>query len=281
MAPMGRSRSPRQGQPQQPVGAQAAVAVALVETAGASRGAFVAAVAPLLLPLIPAAVLAAAGPALAAESAEEAAKLLYRAEAVPVPSSGFARTAALEAISYRAAYAAAAVRRLCASLAASDGDRHGERSEALRRALAAERRHLGAHLEMTRKRLAGAKATDGMVELHGWVLNWRHGATRTPAEPRPAHLAADGANVDLRRGLPAGLLALPGVLPWCSCAWGPPVAGARMLLGAGPPGAGGGSGSGGSSGGSGGTGGEDGPLRNFERAVIPRGKLTRAIEHET
>ena len=222
---MGARRSPPE-QPRRPQesGAQAAVAVALVSTVGASPAAFVAALAPLLLPFFPLALLSTA--VVAEEIAVGAARLLARADAVPVPASGFGRTAAMEAISYRAAYAEAAVRRLCAAV---EGAEPGGEAEALRKALRTEERHLAAHLEATRRRLAGARVTDAMIELHGWILNWRWGQTRTPSEPRPTHKAADGANVDLRRGVPASVIALPGVLPWCSCAWGPPVRGARTI----------------------------------------------------
>lgn len=192
---------------------------------GATEAAFVAALAPLLLPFVTPALLSS--PESASDVATEASKMLYRMDAIEVPSAGFGRTAALEALSYRAAYARAAVGRL--SRAVLDAE-PGSRGEALRKALEAEKRNLTAHLEMTRKRLAGARATDAMIELHGWVLNWGWGQTRTPDEPRPAHKAADGMNVDLRRGIPASVVALPGVLPWCSCSWKPPVQGARMLL---------------------------------------------------
>lgn len=270
---MGRARSPQRA-PQQPqTAAQAELAVALAGATGASQAAFVAAVAPLLLPLMPASLLAL--PENASDVAEETAKLLYGSEAVPVPASGFARTAALEAISYRAAYAAAAVRRLSGGVLAAET---GSGGEALRAALGAERRHLGAHLEATRRRLAGARATKAMVDLHGPVLSWRHGETRRPEEPRPTHLAADGANFDLRAGTPAYTGALPGVPPGCSCAWGPPAPGAR-LLSAFAGGGGSGGGLGGRTGGSGG--GDGGPLRNHEKAVIPGGKLTYGITHPT
>lgn len=220
----------RSGQAErQQTGAQAAVAVGLVGAAGATRQAFVAAVAPLLLPLMPAGLLSdfdAAG-----DVAEGAARLLHGAEPVPVPSGGFARSAAMEAISYRAAYAAAAVGRLSASVLGAEG---GERGEALRKALEAERRHLSAHLDATKRRLAGARVIDGLVELHGPVLSWNWGQTRTPDEPRPNHKAADKLNWDTRRGVPAETGATPGVLAGCSCAAGPPVRGARMLAWASP-----------------------------------------------
>lgn len=210
--------------------AQAAVAVALAGSAGTSRGAFLAALAPLLLPFMPSGLLSGTDAAAdaAAGVAEDAAKLLYEAEPITVPrSAGFSRTAALEALSYRAAYVRAAVGRLARAVLNSEG---GDRGAALRKALEAERRNLASHVEMTRKRLAGAKATDAMIELHGWVLNWSHRVTRTPEEFRPAHKAADGLNVNLRKGMPASVVAAPGVLPGCSCAWRAPKQGARMLV---------------------------------------------------
>ena len=220
---MGRTRTRQQEGPRG-TGAQAAVAVALVESAGASQQAFVASVAPLLLPLMPTPLLADAERA--GDVAEGLARLLFESEAVTVPSAGFARTAAMEAISYRAAYAGAAVKRLSVAVV---GAEPGERGGALKKAIEAERRHLAAHLDATRRRLAGARATEGMIGLHGWVLSWNHGATKRPEEPRPTHESADGANFDLRRGIPAYTGALPGVWPECSCAWGPPNPNGRML----------------------------------------------------
>jgi len=123
--------------------------------------------------------------------------------------------------------ASAAVVRLSRAVLGSEP---GKRGEALRKALAAEGRHLTAHLDATKRRLAGARATEAMITLHGWVLNWGHSVTRVPTEYRPSHKAADGANVDLRRGIPASTGALPGVLPGCSCAFRPPVEGARMII---------------------------------------------------
>lgn len=215
----------RQSEEQPRTNAQAAVAVALVQAAEESEEAFVAALAPLLLAFVPLGLLARTEAAM--DVVVEAAKLLYEADAVPVASTGFAKTAALEAISYRAAYSQAAVVRLCgAALDAESGDK----GTALGKALAVERRHLASHVEMTRKRLAGARVTDAMIELHGWVLNWAHGVTGTPVEFRPTHKAADGLNVDLRRELPASVIAVPGVLPGCSCAWRAPRPNAGMLV---------------------------------------------------
>lgn len=223
---MGRPRSAEQERPQQPrTNAQAVVAVALVQAAEESEEAFVAALAPLLLAFVPLELLARTEAT--TDIVVEAAKLLYEADAVPVASTGFARTAALEAISYRAAYAEAAVVRLCGAVVDAES---GDKGTALGKALEAERRRLASHVGMTGRRLAGARATEAMVELHGGVLNWAHGVTGTPVEFRPTHKAADGFNVDLGRGVPASLMALPGVLAGCSCAWRPPRPNARMLV---------------------------------------------------
>lgn len=205
--------------------AQAAVAVALIGSVGASQGAFVAAVAPLLLPFVSLGLLADVE--ITGDIAEEAAKLLHEADSVPVPNTGFSRTAALEALSYRAAYARAAVGRL--SWAVMDAGK-GQKGQALGKALQAEKRYLAVHMELTRKRLAGARVVDGLVELHGPILSWNWGATRMPDEPRPNHKAADGMSWDTRRGIPMLTGAIPGVLAGCSCAAGPPRPGARMLI---------------------------------------------------
>lgn len=227
---MGAQRRQAREQPQSSAqtGAQAAVAVALVGTVGATSPAFVAAIAPLLLPFVPLGLLSS--PEIAGDVAEEAAKLLYQTDTVTVPSSatsGFGRAAALEAISYRAAYARAAVGRL--SRAVLDAEQ-GQRGEALRSAVEAEKRNLAAHIEITSRRLAGARVIDGLVALHGPVLSWNWGKTRMPDEPRPNHRAADKLNFDTRRGVPMMTGALPGVLNGCSCAAGPPVPGARMIV---------------------------------------------------
>lgn len=78
--------------------------------------------------------------------------------------------------------------------------------------------------------MAGARATEAMMELYGPLLSWNWGATRTPEDFRPHHKAADGRNFDVRRGIPVSTGALPGVLAGCSCAWGPPMPGASVLV---------------------------------------------------
>ena len=199
------------------------MAVALVSTVGVAPPAFVAAVAPLLLPFVPATLL---GTAVAAEVAVQAATMLQRVEAVPIPASGFARSAAMEAVSYRAAYVEAAVGRLCRAV---EGAEPGGEEEALRRALEAEERHLSSHLEATRRRLAASRVVDGLVDLHGPILGWRHGDKGMPADPRPNHLKADRKNWDTRRGAPVLTGALPGVLPFCTCGAVAPFPGVRMI----------------------------------------------------
>lgn len=224
---MGAQRRQPQEQPQSSAtSAQAEIAALLIAGGGAGGvGATVTALAPLLLFFVPRPLLAS--PDAAAEVAEQTARLIQGAEPIDVPRSQFLRRAALEAAAYRVAYLKAAVGRLSRSVLDAES---GSRVETLRKAVEAEKRHLAAHVEMTRKRLAGARATDAMIELHGPILGWHHGATRRPEEPRPTHERADGMNVDLRRGIPASVVAAPGVLAGCSCAWRPPRPGARMLI---------------------------------------------------
>ena len=130
--------------------------------------------------------------------------------------TGAVRQAYLDNLLYRAWYAINAAKRLGAG-------------DDLRDALGREAHYLSQHREATRRRVAGARATEAMVELHGPVLSWNHGAKGQPEEPRPHHKAADGGNFDLRRGIPVSTGALPGVEPFCTCAWGPPKRGARMM----------------------------------------------------
>lgn len=222
---MGAQRSAQTPPQQQEADAQAAIAAALVGSVGLSQTAFVAAIAPLLLPLMPASLLARPGEA--AEVAEGVTRLLYRADAVPVPSAGFGRTAAMEAISYRAAYAKEAVRRLSGAVLRAVA---GRRGEVLARALEAEKRHLSAHLEQTRRRLAAAKVVDGLIELHGPILGWKHAEKGIPEDPRPNHVAADRKNFDTRRGIPVLTGALPGVLPFCTCGAVAPYPNAEMIV---------------------------------------------------
>jgi hypothetical protein len=138
----------------------------------------------------------------------------------PTRGSGALAAASRAEFSYRAAYALAAVRRLAGAVV-SDAD--------FGAALKTEGAYFGAHREASRRRLASAKLQDAAVEVWGNVLSWRHGVNGTPSAPRPHHLAADGANYDVRNGPPAETGGWPSALRHCSCAPGPPVAGGRML----------------------------------------------------
>lgn len=132
------------------------------------------------------------------------------------------RDAALMVLAYRAAYARAALMRI--ARAAVDNP------ESLQQAAERERPYLQAHEDASRWRLAGARAVGALVELHGPMLGWYHGKTRTPEEPRPTHLASNGKNFDARRGPPVFTGAYPGVLPWCSCIAGPPHRGGSTIV---------------------------------------------------
>ena len=118
---------------------------------------------------------------------------------------------------FRALYAVNAAKRLFAGR----GD--------FRAALDKERGHLALHREASARRRKAREVALAMVALHGPVLNWRHGALRTPEIDRPRHKMADGGNFDLRLGVPVFTGALPGALSGCTCAWQPPVEGAEML----------------------------------------------------
>lgn len=123
-------------------------------------------------------------------------------------------------ISYRAHYAIEAAKRVAGDIASGKG---------ITEAFAKERPNLIKHLEKSRRNITSAKNTEAMAELYGHVLSWNHGATGHPAEPRPLHLAADGANFDTRLGVPKSTGALPAVESDCTCAWGPPKPNARTL----------------------------------------------------
>ena len=135
-------------------------------------------------------------------------------------ASGATRDAYLDNLSRRAHYAITAVKRIGQDVAGGTS---------LPEAIEAEARNLAKHLERSARAVAAGKATDAMVALHGPVLSWNHAATGEPEEPRPAHIAADGANFDVRRGTPVSTGALPGVEPGCTCAWGVPIQGAREI----------------------------------------------------
>jgi hypothetical protein len=166
----------------------------------------------LLLPTLPA--------ALSARVSGETAALALRDLPEATRGSGALAVASRTEFSYRAAYALAAVGRL-ADAAASGG--------ALGAPLAVEAGYFGAHREASRRRLASARLQDAAAGVWGPILGWRHGVNGTSIAPRPHHVAASGANYDVRNGPPVETGGWPSSLRHCSCAPGPPVAGARML----------------------------------------------------
>lgn len=217
---MGRAR-PNDQQPQ-PQNAEIAAAVAALLLAGSPT---VPALAPLLLPALPGWILAL--PELAADVAEEAARVtLTDPPAFDAGAGELERRASLENVLLRAFYGIAAARRLAEAVRGPSDTPIRER---LTKALKAERSYLTAHMSARARNLEGARKTDRARELYGDVLSWNHGANGTPGEPRPNHVAADGKNFDLRKGVPVSTQGLPGTLPGCTCAWGPPRAGAKML----------------------------------------------------
>ena len=243
---VGRQRSARtrsRGERQSSSGAVEEIAAALLS--GVAAQAMVGQIAPLLFPALPPALLrlpGGAGGTLAGDVAEESAKLVVTdVEKVEVSdggldrNTGIVRAAQLDNVLYRAMYGLAAARRIGESVLGSPVDSSFATggsagfATALDKALAVERRHLEAHKSTSRRRLAAAKAVEGMVELHGPLLSWNWGETRTPREPRPIHLAADGANWRPLNGPPRSTGAYPGALNACSCAAGPPKRGARLL----------------------------------------------------
>ena len=135
-------------------------------------------------------------------------------------TTGTRRAAIEDNLSRRAHYALSAVKRVGRDV--GGGTPLGE-------AIQREAPNLAKHLERSERNVEAAKATDAMVALHGSVLSWRHGAHGDPLEPRPAHLAADGANFDTAQGVPVSTGALPGVEPGCTCSWGAPNRDGRNL----------------------------------------------------
>lgn len=222
---MGRSRQADLEQPRESRKAELAAAVAALVIRGLTV-ATVPAVAALLLLSLRSFVLAF--PALAASVAEEAARLtLTDPPAFDPEAEEFERRATLENVLLRGFFAQASARRLTQAVR---GPSDTPTEERLAKARAAERSYLEAHRSAAARRLEGAKKTDRAREMFGEMVSWNHGARGTPEEPRPAHVAADGKTWALRRGIPISTGALPGVLPGCSCAWGPPKAGAEMLI---------------------------------------------------
>ena len=152
--------------------------------------------------------------------ADSVARLVSRDTPRLSEASGATRDAYLDNLSRRAHYAISAVKRIGQDVAGGTS---------LVEAIEKEAHNLSLHLERSARAVAAGKATDAMVALHGPLLSWNHAATGEPEEPRPAHIAADGANFDVRRGTPVSTGALPGVEPGCTCAWGVPIQGARTL----------------------------------------------------
>lgn len=96
-------------------------------------------------------------------------------------------------------------------------------------ALETERGYLALHRRAKEQRVKARRVADAMRDLYGDVLSWNWGAARIPDDPRPSHRAADKKNVDLSKGIPITTGALPGALAGCTCAFGPPIEGARAL----------------------------------------------------
>lgn len=225
---MGRARTPEELSGAEDTGSSsntevaATVAALLIDGGGAAS---VGAVANALLLAVPA--FALASPAIAVEVSRQAAELvLTDPPKIDAGGGTFKRRAGLENVVMRGFYGVAATRRLSKALR---GPADTSTRQRLAAALRAERSYLTAHNNARRRNLAGAEATDRARQLYGHDVTWNHGALGQPAEPRPLHVAADGKAWDLRRGVPRSTGALPGVLPGCTCAWGPPRPGAQTL----------------------------------------------------
>lgn len=199
---MGRQRTPRrrQARPAEET-LVALIAALLLGEAQPPPGLTLASAVAGLLALVPFAQ---------APSTEAAARLVLRDLPAPPRGSGAILAASRGEFGYRAAYGVAAVKRLARGVAGG---------ASLEGALKSEMRFYGRHREASARRRAALDATDAMVRMHGPVLTWSHAHARTPTEPRVSHKRADGARVDLRVGLPAGVLSLPGAEPNCTCAW--------------------------------------------------------------
>lgn len=231
---MGARRSPaerqgaqeaRQERQESSATAEAAAAVAAILVAGGAA-ATVPAVAGALVPILPALLLRT--PELAAQVAEAIGELVLEgAPQFDDRAGGLELRAGMENIIVRGIYAVKATRRIGAAVLANPERPVRERIDA---ALRAERPYFEAHRTARQRNREAARATEEARERYGDVLTWIHAATREPADPRPNHEAADGKQFDLRRGIPASTGALPGVLPWCSCAWGPPRRGGEVLV---------------------------------------------------
>ena len=121
-------------------------------------------------------------------------------------------------LSYRAHYAIEATKRVAKSV--SEG-------ESVRGALEGERRHLAQHLDACEARRAGAAMNEAAAVRWGPLLSWNH--PNTGKDHRPSHVAANGANFDVRRPPQSTEGMLPGQALNCHCPVGPPIPGGRML----------------------------------------------------
>ena len=121
-------------------------------------------------------------------------------------------------LSYRAHYAIEATKRIANSVSEGEG---------LRGALEGERRHLAQHLDACEARRTGAVMNEAAAERWGPLLSWNH--PNTGKDHRPSHVAANGANFDVRRPPQSTEGMLPGQALNCHCSVGPPIPGGRML----------------------------------------------------
>ncbi len=221
---MGRTRTPppetQQEAQEEPHAEQAAlIGVILAGTLAVPNPAE--AIAAILLAVAPVSLLAS--PAAAASVAFGVASLV-----VQTPRNSQARGSRLTArgagpasegqllreAAYKGFYALNALRRVAAA---------EDKAQQLRR----ERRFFGQQLDASRQRVSGAILNDAAVARWGPILSWNHG----PNSPndRPHHVAADGANYDVRNGPPKETGSFPATEPHCGCTPGPPREGARML----------------------------------------------------
>jgi hypothetical protein len=134
-------------------------------------------------------------------------------------ASGGEITANASNLSYRAHYAIEATKRI-----AQDVKNGGS----VRDALKGEGRYFTAHLEASEAREAGAQLNNAAARRWGPVLSWRHPETGG-RDHRPSHVAADGANFDVRNPPQFTDGMLPGQALHCHCVPGAPIPGARML----------------------------------------------------
>jgi hypothetical protein len=181
------------------------------------------AVAPLLLPLLPTALLA--NPTLSADvTAATARQVVAGPIGAPRPGEGplglLERTSMAEALLYRGFYAVAALRRIVAGALDSP--------EAMRAAVDLETHYFAAHTEARHKWITGARQTDSARDMYGVVVGWYH--LNPTEDPRPDHMEAHGNN--FRADVPtppASTGVWPGVLLHCGCVAGPPWRDGNLL----------------------------------------------------